>query len=107
MRILITFLSLISVSFADPSWITDTQDEKGRRTAVGMAEVFFPFHIQERVALVRARTKLRQKLEKDKNHSLNHEKLSVSVKSQENLGLEIKDKYIDADGNLYLFVSLP
>lgn len=107
MRLLIILLSLISASFADPSWITSPQGEKDKPRAVGIAEVFFPSHVQERVALVRARAKLRQKLKDGKNKNAHGGTSSVSVKSKENLGLEIIDKFIDADGNLYLLVSFP
>ncbi len=105
MRLLIFFLVMVSISFAEPSWILNPQDSEGKVSAVGMAEGFFPSHVQERVALVRARTKLREKLEQDKGYNPN--KPAASVKSEENLGLKIHDKYTDAEGNLYLFVSLP
>ena len=107
MRLLIILLCLAGVGFADPSWILNPQNIKGKPTAVGMAEVFFPSHVQERVALVRARTKLLEKVNQGKNKNSNTNRPTASVKSQESLGLTIEEKYIDADGNLYLLVSLP
>jgi hypothetical protein len=105
MRLLIILLCLASVSFADPAWILKPQDVNAKPTAVGMAEVFFPAHVQERVALIRARTKLFASVEHSKNKYFNPKISTASVKSQETLGLSIEEKYIDAEGNLYLLVS--
>jgi len=107
MKLLMILLCFVSVGFADPSWVLGTQDIKGKTTAVGMAEVFFPSHVQERVALVRARTKLLEKVKPGKNKNSNTNIPTASVKSQESLGLKIEEKYTDAEGNLYLLVSFP
>ena len=85
MKFLISIFTLVSIVLADPSWISKTDKLDGKNAAVGMAEFHFPVHVQERVALMRAKAKL---TETSNTHS----------------GFEIREKFIDADGNLYLLV---
>jgi len=97
MKILVSLVCLVSLAFCEPTWINTLEKEYEKRTAVGMAEVHFPSHVQEKVALMRARANLIKKIQP-----------STATSDPLNFPeLLIKDSYTDEEGNLYLWVSLP
>lgn len=97
MKHIILLLSLMSFLFAEPAWLNARQKIQGHKSAVGMAEAYFPAHVQEKVALMRAKAKLFPEealQDQENNQSQLHEKNK----------LKIKDRYKDKEGNLYLLV---
>lgn len=99
MKHIILLLSLLSFLFAEPTWVHGSKKLNGHKSAVGIAEAYFPSHVQQKVALMRAKAKLfadevSQGYENNKSKSELHEENKV----------KIKDSYRDKDGNLYLLV---
>lgn len=97
MKVLMFLFCTFSLAFCEPTWLNALEKEYQKRTAVGMAEMYFPSHVQEKVAMMRARAKLIKKIQP-----------STAKSDPTNFPeLFIKDTYIDKEGNLYLWVSLP
>jgi len=85
MKFLISIISLVSIVFAEPSWLSKNEKIDGKASAVGIAEFHFPVHVQERVALMRAKAKLQGLLNKEDD-------------------VVVRKKHRDTEGNLYLLV---
>jgi len=97
MKLLLSLLFMVSLALCEPTWLNTLEKEYEKRTAVGMAEVHFPSHVQEKVALMRARANLIKKIQP-----------STAKSDPANIPeLLIKDRFTDEEGNLYLWVSLP
>jgi len=97
MKHIILLLSLMSLLFAEPAWLNKNLDTT--KSAVGMAEVYFPVHVQRRVALMRAKAKLfPEEAVQGEENNLTKSKL------YENNKVKVKDTYKDKEGNLYLLV---
>ena len=99
MKQIILFLSLISLLFAEPKWVHKSEEAQGKKSAVGIAEFYFPSHVQQKVALSRARAKLFPSavLQGQENNT-------IKSGLQKDKKVKIKDTYKDKEGNLYLLV---
>jgi len=108
MKKVLVLLSLCVIAWSEPLWITNPTYNGKYIATVGIAEAHFPKHVQERVALVRAKAKLsdmqslyiKENEKGAENVNPSKSELDNSTASK----VEIKDKYIDEEGNLYLWV---
>ncbi len=110
---LVLFTTLI---WAEPLWIKNPTNDGKVIAVVGVAEAHYPKHVQERVALMRAKAEIsdiinikigtefttREKREGEKGES--NASSSSHLHSSSAIKIQVKEQYRDADGVLYLLV---
>jgi len=115
-KIILSLFSLVALVWSAPLWIEDPSEGGAYTGVVGIAEAHFPRHAQERVALMRAKAELADRVNIDIKNEMNVEKKqgksgstnnthsSSKLSSNTGLRVEVKEKYTDAEGILYLWV---
>ena len=116
MRKLLILLSLCVLAWSEPLWINNPTYNGEYVAAIGIAEAHFPKHAQERVALMRAKAELSDIQNMDINSEVSIDKKEskegaenkssskTELKSSTALKVKVKEKYMDDEGVLYLWV---
>lgn len=109
-------LLLSALALAEPFWIKDPTDGGKLTAVVGIAEAHFPEHVQESVALMRAKAEITDMInmkviseftdtkKRTGDQVENNVSSSSYLQSSSAIKIEKKEHYKDADGIYYLWV---